>query len=677
MKFGLKGKMLSVITLLLVVSFTAVAVVSNVKAKEIITKQSDTQLITKTDYMREKMSSFLSLRQMLLKNEAEYVTEIFKNTMSTSKQDIKKHFITLLPSIQDEYGIIDIYVGYPDGSIDCGSGWIPDEPDWKADERPWYKAAVEADGELVYTDIYIDSQTKKPVVTLSQVIKKSDNSVYGIVAIDIGLSQLAELFSKEKIGETGYPFVLDKDGRFLIHSKYNFNEDISKADTIFNISGGSLKEIGKILLSESSGIVKGKLNGETKVYYSEQIEGTSFYLATTLTEEDFTKDLNKMMIDIAKISSSSLLFLIIFIFIFIGRITRTINNIVEGMQQMASGNLTYRMKKNNRKDELGILAEAIEKMQFSIKDILQAIIMETDNVNKALTVSGQNIIQLTSDLEDTSATVEQLSAGMEETAASTQEINATTAEIETAIETIAEKAQEGALSASDINRKALELKDGSIVLQQEAIETQKNIRQAMDEALEKSKEVEKIKILSDTILQISSQTNLLALNAAIEAARAGESGKGFSVVAEEIRCLAENSKLTVDEIKKTVKIVFEAVSMLTETSKQILVYIETKVVEGYKESVRVGENYENDAEYVNGLVTDLSATSEELLASMKTISDTIDAISIASNEGATGTCDISDKVLNIKDRANEIKIEINHVKQSSDILKNIVSKFIV
>lgn len=677
MKFGLKGKMLSVITLLLVVSFTAVAVAGNVKAKEIITKQSDTQLITKTAYMREKMNNFLSQRQVLLKNELEYVTEILENTKSTSKDDIKKHFVSLLPSLQDEYGIIDIYIGYPDGSIDCGSGWLPDEPDWKASDRSWYKDAVEAKGEPVYTDIYIDSQTKKPVITLSQTIIKNDNSIYGIVAIDIGLAQLAELFSKEQIGETGYPFALDKDGRFLIHPKYNFSEDLSNADTIFNISGGSLKEIGKKLLSDTSGIIKGKFDGETKVYYSEQIKGTSLYLVTTLTEEEFTKDLSKLMVDIAVISLCSLAILIVFIFIFIGRITGTIHNIVEGMQQIAIGNLTYKVKKNNRKDELGILAEEIEKMQCSIKDIIQAIMVETDNVNKALTISDQNIIKLTDDLEDTSATVEQISAGMEETAASTQVINATSVEIETAIETIAEKAQEGALSASDINRKALKLKDGSIALQKEAIETQINIRKAMDEALEKSKEVEKIKSLSDTILQISSQTNLLALNAAIEAARAGEAGKGFTVVAEEIRNLAENSKSTVEEIKKTVKIVFEAVNTLAETSKQILVYIETKVVDGYKESVHVGENYEHDAEYIDGFVTDLSATSEELLASMKAIAETIGEISQASNEGATGTSDIADKVSTITDRANEIKMEIYHVKQSSDNLKNIVSKFIV
>ena len=683
MRFGLKGKMITVIVLLLVISFGAVAVTGYERAKSIITKQADMQLVTKTDYMREKMNNFFSQRQMILQNERKLMEEklgngsVEKEKQSLLRDSTKTHFKALLGSLQSEYGITDIYVGYPDGSMDCGSGWVPNEPGWKVNDRPWYKSAIEAKGQLIYTDIYIDSQTKKPVVTISQAVTQKNGKEYAVLALDIGLAQLEKLFAQEKIGETGYLFVLDKDGRFLIHPKFAYKEKLAEADTIFNISGGSLSEIGKKLLGDAGGVVKGVLNGETKVYHSDIIQDTNFHIVATLTQEDFTKDLSKLMMDIAIISVCSLAFFIVFILFFIGSITKTMGAIVEGMKQMAVGNLTYDMKPVKRTDELGTLAQAMGTMRNSMREIIQAIILETDKVNEALVISDKNISELTNHLEDTAATVQQLSAGMEETAASTEEINATSVEIETAIETIAEKAQEGAMSASDISKKAIALKEGSIALQKEADETQVSIKKAMDEALEKSKEVEKIKALSEAILQISSQTNLLALNAAIEAARAGEAGKGFSVVAEEIRGLAENSKQTVNEIQKTVQIVFDAVDELAETSKQILIYIETKVVEGYKESVRVGDNYGKDAEYVDGLVTDLSATSEELLASIKTITEVIEEISKASNEGATGTTDIAGKVSDITDRANEIKTEVSHVKESADHLKNIVSKFTV
>jgi methyl-accepting chemotaxis protein len=250
-------------------------------------------------------------------------------------------------------------------------------------------------------------------------------------------------------------------------------------------------------------------------------------------------------------------------------------------------------------------------------------------------------------------------------------------DIESAIELIADKSQEGSISAGEISKKALALKDSSVKHHNEANEIRVNIKNSMDGALEKIKEVEKIRVLADTILQISSQTNLLALNAAIESARAGEAGKGFSVVADEIRKLAESSENTVNEIHSTIQFVFEAVNNLTSISKETLNYIETKVVDSYKESVTVGENYDNDAIYVNNLVSDLSATSEELLAAIKNVAESIDDISKANSQGAKDTSDIAHKVLRIKQRADEVKIETNNVKQSTEHLKELVSKFAI
>lgn len=667
-KLGLRGKLLLIIITLLMLSFAVVGIGGYQGARSIIIKQSDTQLITKTDYMKEKMKSFFSERRIVLETETKYVDEILNN------QVIQNHMKSILPSLKEQYGILDIYVGYPDGSISCGSGWIPDDTAWKANDRTWYKDAVAAKGKLVYTDVYTDSETKKPVVTLSQMVIK-DGKEYAVVGLDIGLAQLSDLFSKEKIGETGYPFVLDRDGRFLIHPKYGFNEDLSKADTIHNISDGSLKEIGSKLLTKNSGILKGEFNGEMKVYYSEFMEDTGFYLVSTLTEKDFLKDLNKLIIGIIVIFLILIAFLIIVISIIIGGITSNISDLAEGTKQIATGNLIYKMKEIHRNDELGVLAKSINSMQNSLKEIIQSIIIEADKVNSALSVSGNNISELTDNLEETSATVERLLAGIEETASSTQEINSASAEIEAQAETISEKAQEGAVSASEISKKALSLKEGSIARQYEADEIRDRMKKEMDEALEKSKEVEKIKVLSDAILQISTQTNLLALNASIEAARAGEAGRGFSVVAGEIKNLAEISKSTVGEIQSTVNTVFDAVNNLSEASRQLLDYIETKVVDGYRSSVQVGENYEKDAEFVDGLVTDLSATSEELLASIKIITDVLEGISTASNEGAEGTSEISQRVLNITDRANEIEAETDRINQSMEQLKNLVSKF--
>ncbi|HEX9062732.1 MAG TPA: methyl-accepting chemotaxis protein [Clostridia bacterium] len=681
LKLGLKGKMLFVIISLLIACFTAVALTGFLEVGNCIEKQSKTQLIVKTDYMREKMNNFFSQRQMILKNETSYISDSLESAYNDNEKfklervNIKSNLKKMLERLKSEYGIIDIYAGYPDGSVDCGSGWVPDDPGWKAVDRPWYKAAAVAGGKIVYTDVYIDSDTKKPVVTLSQAIKKGNTNEYVVVGADIGLSQLADLFSKEKIGSNGYPFLLDKDGRFLIHPKYQFNEDVAKADTISNVSGGSLRKISSEILSGNSVMVEGTYDGVDKLYYSEMMKDTNFYLVSSLSKKDFTGDLNKLIFEIFLILIGTIIFFTIFIFAFVGRITKIIKNVIEGTRQIAEGNLSYNIKEINRNDELGILANSIGKMQESIKGIVRAIISETDNVNKALGTSNKCIIELAGDMENASCTVKQLAVGMEQTASSTEIINIASSEIEAAVETIAERAQKGAVSSAEISRNAITLKDNSVVLQADAEKTRLSITKAMNEALAKTMEVEKIKALSEAILQISSQTNLLALNAAIESARAGEAGKGFAVVAEEIRKLAENSKSTVNEIINTVSIVFDAVKSLEDTSRTTLAYLETKVVDSYKETVLIGENYNKDASYISSLVTDLSTTSEELLASIKTVADMIEQISNASKNGAEGTNNISDKIMNIQKRSKEVTAETEIVKQSAEKLRNVVAKF--
>lgn len=395
-------------------------------------------------------------------------------------------------------------------------------------------------------------------------------------------------------------------------------------------------------------------------------------------QQNDSNDAASKRIFISLFGISSLLGIIL-TFLISSSISKPLIYITKYLKNVANGDFSQPISEEYMisKDELGDIAKATNQMQLSVKDIIQAVISESNSVNEAVNHSYTNIAILSDNLEEASATVEELSAGMEQTAASTQEINATTAEIGTAIETIAEKAQDGAMSANEISKKANELKDNAISSQANAHSIRLDIDKAMKEAIEKSKEVERINQLANAILDISSQTNLLALNAAIEAARAGEAGKGFSVVADEIRKLAESSKTTVNEIQNTIKIVFEAVNSLAENSKRTLEYIDTHAVDGYGKLVRTGEDYNKDSVFIEELVTDLSATSEELLASVKNVADAMDEISRANNEGAAGTSEIAEKITNITIKANEVKFESELIQQSADKLKVIVSQFTI
>lgn len=357
------------------------------------------------------------------------------------------------------------------------------------------------------------------------------------------------------------------------------------------------------------------------------------------------------------------------------KITAQLNENIAALNDVASGNLKVKRIRVDSKDEFGQLGNAINLMQDFMKDMVKSIVGEVKSIINALEISNNDISELAEKLEEISAVVEQLSAGMEETSASTEEINASSNEFETAASVVADKAQKGSKSANEINTKAVELKENSIKNEEEAKENRVHIKKVVDDAIKKARNVEKIKKLSNSILAISSQTNLLALNASIESARAGESGRGFSVVADEIRKLSESSKEIVEEIQNAINEVFDAVNELSSASKEALEYIETKVVKSYEESVLVGENYHKDAVYIDNLVSDLSATSEELLASVKTVSEAIDEISKASSEGAEGTNYIADKVSKIKDKSKEMRKELKFVKESSEHLKGIVSKF--
>ncbi len=330
---------------------------------------------------------------------------------------------------------------------------------------------------------------------------------------------------------------------------------------------------------------------------------------------------------------------------------------------------------NKRKDEIGTMGKSMVLMRESLTELITSLKIQSGNIESIVNSTLQNVNDLNANIEEVSATTEELSAGMEETAASSEEMNASSEEIERAVQSIANRTQDGAVSAARINKRAIEIKNEVVESQQKISVIFEHNKEALEKAIENSRVVQKINILSESIMQITSQTNLLALNAAIEAARAGEAGRGFSVVAEEIRKLAEQSKDTVIEIQNITNKVTKSVNDLSDSSNELLKFMSVDVGEDYKHMLNVAEMYSEDANLIDELVTDFSSTSQELLASTEEIIKTIQQVAQASNEGAEGTGTIAEKIIYITQRSLEITKETENSKEVANKLKIEVDKF--
>lgn len=467
------------------------------------------------------------------------------------------------------------------------------------------------------------------VVVVAAPVKTDSGDLVGVLGVVLKLDALSNMITKTKIGKTGYPFILAKDGLVVAHPKKEYILDLNLA----KLEG--MESITSKMIAQESGVDKYRFKGVDKIAGFAPVMSTGWSVGVTQDKDEFMATGRSIRNLILIIGGISLALTILGVLWFVNGIMTQLGHdpseIVKIADSIAKGDLTVEFDTNG-KQITGVyknMKQMTENLKKMFKDITGGVQTLTSSSTELSAISQQ----MASGAEQSFEKANNVSSAAEEMATSMNSVAAATEQTTTNLQLIVSAAEE--MSAT-INEIAGNTATGSQTTSN-AVKKAEHISQKVNELGKAASEISKV---TDTIADISEQTNLLALNATIEAARAGEAGKGFAVVAGEIKALAQQTAEATDEIGSRI-------GDVQETTKESVLAI-SAIVDIINE--------------INVIVTTVATAIEEQSATTQEISNNV-------SQAASGVQEVNENVNQTSTVAGEVTKDVHKVSQSADEMK--------
>ena len=479
------------------------------------------------------------------------------------------------------------------------------------------------------------------------------------------------------LGENGFVYILDQKGNRVAHP-------FKDGTNFWQSKDPKEVEVGqKILKAGKNGggfmYMEGPLpNNKNRIEQKVSYVKDDPHWGWTIISSTFMMDFNKQANDILQLSITviiaTLIVGILIIWLFANHISKPINKVTNHMIKLSEGDLTQDPIQLKTKDETGKLAVASNIMQNKLKEIIHHISDASELVTSQSEELTQSANEVKCGSEQIAVTMQELASGSETQADSSSEISSAMSAFASKVAEAnehGEQIQESSYKVLDMTKEGSQLMDSST---KKMIEIDHIVKESVQKVKDLDTQSQEISKLVVVIKEVADQTNLLALNAAIEAARAGEHGRGFSVVAEEVRKLAEQTAHSVTDITGIVHTIQSGFNAVTESLE-----------EGYREVEKGTSQIQTTGETFNDIRTSLtevvdrinmvSANLSDIAANSQEMNSSIQEIAATAEESAAGIEQTSASIQQTSSSMDEIARSSNDLAQVAEKLNAFVHQF--